>query len=52
MDQEVAPLMALTAMDNHVSMKCEVRNLFTLGKDFEEVTGFDSMGVDWSPCRQ
>ena len=30
----------------------EVRNLFTLGKDFEEVTGFNHMGVDWSPCGQ
>lgn len=30
----------------------EVRNLFTLGKDFEEVTGFIHMGVDWSPCGQ
>lgn len=28
----------------------EVRNVFSLGKNFEKYTGFNHIGFDWSPC--
>mmetsp|Transcript_32246 Transcript_32246/g.55023 ORF Transcript_32246/g.55023 Transcript_32246/m.55023 type:complete len:349 (-) Transcript_32246:132-1178(-) len=28
----------------------EVRNVYSLSEKFEEVTGFNHVGVDWSPC--
>ena len=30
----------------------EVRNVYSFSKEFEEVTGFNHVGVDWSPCGQ
>lgn len=28
----------------------EVRNVYRFSEEFEQVTGFNHMGVDWSPC--
>ena len=30
----------------------EVRNVYSFSKEFEEVTGFNHVGADWSPCGQ
>ena len=35
---------------NGVSCLLEVRNSFKLGKSFEDATGFNHIGIDWSPC--
>ena len=30
----------------------EVRNVYSFSEEFEEVTGFNHVGADWSPCGQ
>lgn len=35
---------------NGKSCLFEVRNVYKLGKKFEKITGFNHIGVDWSPC--
>lgn len=35
---------------NGVSCLLEVRNVYRLGKKFEDSTGFNHIGIDWSPC--